>query len=63
MARTITNSYLAYAPIPAKTWLYAHRVYAFVASDNSTNCSSVECHAIYQFPTTSSISGLVSPKA
>lgn len=29
MARTITNSYLSYSPIPAKTWLDAHRIYAF----------------------------------
>lgn len=34
MVRTITTSYLAYAPVPPKTWLDAHRVYAF-ARDRS----------------------------
>ena len=28
-ARTITASYLAYAPVPPKTWLDLHRIYAF----------------------------------
>ncbi len=35
----------------------AQRVYAAVASDTSTNCGGVNCQAIYQFPTSSSISG------
>ncbi len=34
MVRTITTSYLAYSPVPPKTWLDAHRVYAF-ARDRS----------------------------
>lgn len=29
MARILINSYLSYAPVPAKTWLDAHAVYAF----------------------------------
>lgn len=29
VARTITCSYLAYSQVPAKTWLDAHRIYAF----------------------------------
>src|SRR5581483_9384917 len=28
-ARTITHSYVAYAPVPPKTWLDAHTIYAF----------------------------------
>jgi len=28
-ARILTNSYLSYSPVPAKTWLDAHAVYAF----------------------------------
>jgi len=40
----------------------AQRVYAFVASDASTGCSGVECHAIYQFATNVSISGLTTPR-
>jgi hypothetical protein len=40
----------------------AQRVYAFVGSDNSTNCNLTvtpgPCGAVYQFVTTSSISGL-----
>ncbi|MEO5691997.1 MAG: hypothetical protein ABIQ72_02645 [Usitatibacter sp.] len=39
----------------------AQRVYASVASDNSTGCSGVECQAIYQFPTNASINGLTAP--
>jgi hypothetical protein len=34
MVRTITTSFLAYSPVPPKTWLDAHRVYAF-ARDRS----------------------------
>lgn len=40
----------------------AQRVYAFVASDTSTGCGGVECHAIYQFPTNASIAGLTTPR-
>ena len=29
LARAITHSYLAYAPVPPKTWLDLHRIYAF----------------------------------
>lgn len=29
ISRTIINSYLAYSPVPAKTWLDAHRIHAF----------------------------------
>ncbi|MEP7205444.1 MAG: hypothetical protein ABI920_00785 [Casimicrobiaceae bacterium] len=29
ITRTITSSYLAYSPVPANTWLDAHRIYAF----------------------------------
>ncbi len=29
ISRTITSSYLAYAPVPANTWLDVHRIYAF----------------------------------
>ena len=28
-ARILTNSYLSYSPLPAKTWLDAHAIYAF----------------------------------
>jgi len=29
LARAITHSYVAYAPVPPKTWLDLHRIYAF----------------------------------
>jgi hypothetical protein len=39
----------------------AQRVYAFVGTDNSANCGGVNCQAVYQFPTTTSINGLTTP--
>jgi hypothetical protein len=43
----------------------AQRVYTFVATDTNANaaiCAGVECHAVYQFATNASISGLTAPK-
>ncbi|MEP6655805.1 MAG: hypothetical protein ABJC33_01135 [Betaproteobacteria bacterium] len=41
-SRTITNSYLAYSPVPAKTWLDAHRIHAFARERNLHLQPSVE---------------------
>ncbi|MEO5700995.1 MAG: hypothetical protein ABIS17_07895 [Casimicrobiaceae bacterium] len=41
ITRTITSSYLAYSPVPASTWLDAHRIYAFAHDRglHQTSCS------------------------
>jgi hypothetical protein len=40
-ARILVNSYLSYAPVPAKTWLDAHAIYAF-ARERRLNLLTVQ---------------------